>query len=160
MGWEYIFTKLPEQTMCGIGFIHDKLIINKGLLVLKDVIRFPRRWHLFKTWIIWIKQGLILLDFGSSAVTFLDSRWRPTGYMSSFCSQTHRSHPSFSSCDRSVNRICATTASPSSCWSQGQCGEFKTQIIAKIQSAFDANRQPISRQPSPCSVFTLYRRFF
>lgn len=26
--------------MCGIGSLHDKLIINKGLLVLKKVIQF------------------------------------------------------------------------------------------------------------------------
>lgn len=26
--------------MCGIGSLHDKLIINKGLLVLKNVIQF------------------------------------------------------------------------------------------------------------------------
>lgn len=51
--------------MCGIGIKYKKLRINKGLLVLKNVIQIFRSLKFFKTSSIWVKYGLIFLDFGS-----------------------------------------------------------------------------------------------
>lgn len=56
--------------MCGIGIKYKKLRINKGLLVLKNVIQIFRSLKVFKTLSIWVKYGLIFLDFGSFAVRF------------------------------------------------------------------------------------------
>lgn len=57
--------------MCGIGIKYKKLRINKGLLVLKNVIQIFRSLKVFKTSSIWVKYGLIFLDFGSFAVAFI-----------------------------------------------------------------------------------------
>lgn len=131
--------------MCGIGSLHDKLIINKGLLVLKNVIQFLKVTPLQNVDYL-DKIGSNFSGFWLFCCSFLDSRWRPMGYTSSLCSR-----PSFSSRDWSVKRICATTASryPSFCWAQGQCGEFKTQIIQKYKvllmqtnSGFASNHRP------------------
>lgn len=133
--------------MCGIGIKYKKLRINKGLLVLKNVIQIFRSLKVFKTLSIWVKYGLIFLDFGSFAVRFFVlflwnvpqatclwllflfcflQSWK------TYCSDELLCHfpPVINVYNWHVLYGDATTASRF-CWSQGQCGELKIQSNLK-----------------------------